>query len=197
MLYNKAREVAASDEREVDFDLGSCLEDLVTVQDNSPTPVVQVVILDGAAIVNMFRPDFANIFLFTIQVFLPYITPQLQHVSKTSCVDEHLADSLKAEARTRRGTCIRRRVSLHWQQLYRGFSFLAASAATIATDKQVVSTYHTDVPPCTHEEADTRILLHLEDAVKQGYARYPFNWLSIYLYFDIKMTALGGVGDEI
>ena len=23
--------------------------------------------------------------------------------------------------------------------------------------------------PCTHEEADTRILLHLEDAVKQGY----------------------------
>ena len=62
MLYNKAREVAASDEREVDFDLGGCLEDLVTVQDNSPTPVVQVVILDEDAIVNMFRPDFADIF---------------------------------------------------------------------------------------------------------------------------------------
>ena len=26
------------------------------------------------------------------------------------------------------------------------FSFLAANAATTATDKQVVSTYHTDVP---------------------------------------------------
>ena len=26
-----------------------------------------------------------------------------------------------------------------------------------------------DLAPCTHEEADTRILLHLEDAVKQGY----------------------------
>ena len=49
------------------------------------------------------------------------------------------------------------------------FSFLPANAATTATDKLAVSTYHTDVPrdiygraPCTHEEADTRILLHLE-----------------------------------
>ena len=50
-LYNKARKVVASDEREVDSDLGGCLEDLVSVQDNSSTPVVQVVILDGATIV--------------------------------------------------------------------------------------------------------------------------------------------------
>ena len=97
--------MAASDEREIDFDLGGCLEDLVHVQGNSPTPVVQVVILDEAAIVNMFQPDVADIFLFTIQVFLPYI--------KLVVWDEHLADSLKAEARTRRGKCIRRRVSLH------------------------------------------------------------------------------------
>ena len=113
MLYNKAREVAASDEREADFDLGGCLEDLVPVQDNPPTPVVQVVILDEAALVNIFRPDFADIFLFTIQVFLPYITSQLQHVSRLVVWDEHLADNLKAEARTRRGKCIRRHVSLH------------------------------------------------------------------------------------
>ena len=112
-LYKKAREVAASDEREVDFDLGGCLEDLVPVQYNSSTPVVQVDILDGAANVNMFRPDFADIFLFTIQVFLSYITSQLQHVSSLFVYDEHLADSLKTEARTRRGKCIRRRVSLH------------------------------------------------------------------------------------
>ena len=60
------------------------------------------------------------------------------------------------------------------------FSFLATSAATIATDKQVISTCHTGVlctqsrdvsgvAPCTHEEADKRILLHLEDALKRGY----------------------------
>ena len=75
------------------------MEDLVPEQDNSPTRVVHVVILDGAAIVNMFRPDFADIFLFTIQVFLSYITSQLQHVSRLVVWDEHLADSLKAEAR--------------------------------------------------------------------------------------------------
>ena len=112
MLYNKARKVAASDKREIDFDLGGCLEDLVPVQDNSPTPVVQVVILDEAAIVNMYRPDFADISLFTIQVFLPDIT-SLQHVSRLVVWDEYLADSLKAEARTRRGKCIRCRASLH------------------------------------------------------------------------------------
>ena len=61
----------------------------------------------------MFRPDFADIFLFTIQVFQPYITSQLQHVSRLVVWGEDLADSLKAEARTRRGICIRRRVSLH------------------------------------------------------------------------------------
>jgi len=47
------------------------------------------------------------------------------------------------------------------------------------TTKQVISTHHsnvlcaqpryvTDLAPCSHEEADTRIMIHLEDAVKQG-----------------------------
>ena len=105
--------------------------------------------------------------------------------------DECITDSLKAETRTRRGKGIRRRVEPsntipgNWQEFLRindnkMFSFLASSAAIIATDKQVISTCHTGVlciqsryvaglAPCTHEEADTRILLHLEDAVKQGY----------------------------
>ena len=100
---------------------------------------------------------------------------------------------MKAETRTRRGKVIRRRVEPSnsipgsWQEFLRIndnktelFSFLATSAATIATDKQVISTCHTGVlctqsrdvsglAPCTHEEADTRILLHLEDALKHGY----------------------------
>ena len=70
--------MAASGEREVDSDLGGCLEDLVPVQDNSP------IILDGAAIVNMLRPDLADIFLFTIQVFLHHITTAIYE--QTSCV---------------------------------------------------------------------------------------------------------------
>ena len=57
------------------------------------------------------------------------------------------------------------------------FSFLAMNAAGINTNKQVITTYHTDVlctnrqnvlgvASCTHEEANARILLHLEDAVQ-------------------------------
>ena len=60
------------------------------------------------------------------------------------------------------------------------FSFLSAQVSGIDTDKQVIATCLTEVlcnnrqdaaglAPCTHEEADTRMLLHLEDAVKQHY----------------------------
>ena len=55
----------------------------------------------------------------------------------------------------------------------------------IETEKQVLSTIQSDIvctqsrnvsrlTPCTHEEADTRIILHLEDAVTEG-----FNKISI------------------
>ena len=177
------------------YDLVDCLENLVPSQDISPTPVVQVILLDGAAIINTLRPGFAKTFSdYVTHVFLLYITSQLQHVNRLDVVwDEYIADSLKAETRTRRGKGIRRRVEPsntipgNWQEFLRIndnkielFSFLATSAATIATDKQVISTCHTGVlctqsrdvsglAPCTHEEADTPILLHLEDAVKQGY----------------------------
>ena len=176
-------------------DLVGCLEDLVPTQDLSPTPVVQVVLLDGAAIVNMLRPGFANTFSdYATEVFLPYITSQLQHVNRLDVVwDEYIADSLKAETRTRRGKGICRRVEPYnsipgnWQEFLRInniktelFSFLANRAATIATDKHVISTCHTGVlctqsrdvsglALCTHEEADTRILFHLEDVLKHGY----------------------------
>ena len=43
-------------------DLVGCLEDLVPTQDLSRTPVVQVILLDGAAIVNTLRLGFADIF---------------------------------------------------------------------------------------------------------------------------------------
>ena len=56
------------------------------------------------------------------------------------------------------------------------FSYLATMAVGIDTSKQVISTHHVNVifknrqdtsslAPCMHEEADTRIFLHLEDAV--------------------------------
>ena len=48
---------------------------------------------------------------YATQVFLMYITSQLQYVSTLDVLwDEYFADSLKAETRTVRGKVIRRRV---------------------------------------------------------------------------------------
>ena len=57
--------------------------------------------------------------------------------------------------------------------------FLADSASSLEVHGQVITTYGQDVrctspretvslSPCTHEEADTRMLLHAADAVQQG-----------------------------
>ena len=104
-----------------------------------------------------------------------------------------LAESLKADTRSKRGKGVRRRVEQssaipgNWQEFLRIdnnktelFSFLAMNVASIKTSKQVITTHNADVlcinyqdvkglAPCTHKEADTHILLHLEDAVQQGH----------------------------
>ena len=75
----------------------------------------------------------------------------------------------------------------NWQEFLRVddnktelFSFLASNVAEIDTNKQIITTQGTGVlcsnrqnlstlAPCTHEEADTRIFLHVKDAVQQGF----------------------------
>ena len=156
---------------------------------------MEVLILDGAAIVNMLKPvnsktfqDYAN------KVFLPYIQSQLQHVSRLDLVwDVYKPECLKADTRSKRGNGIRRRVEAssvvpqNWREFLRIdenktelFSFLSTQVSGIDTNKQIITTCLTEVlcnncenvaglAPCTHEEADTRMLLHLEDAVRQQY----------------------------
>ena len=150
---------------------------------------VTCTIFDGAAIVNMLRPGTAKTFQdYANDIFLPYITSQLQHVTR-------LDISLKADARSKRGKGVRRRVEQssavpgNWQAFLRIdenktelFSLLAMRAAGIGTSKQVITTHHVDVlctnqhnalslAPCTHEEADTCMFLHLEDAVRQAHSK--------------------------
>ncbi len=54
--------------------------------------------------------------------------------------------------------------------------------ADTSAEKQIITTYHKDVlctqlrdvaglAPSSHEEADTRLLLHVADAVRQGYRK--------------------------
>ena len=90
-----------------------CLEDLVHTQDLSPTPVVQdqltksscLMPMMGLQLLTCFDPVLQKTFSdYATQMLLPYITSQLQHVNRLDVVwDEYIADSLKAETRTRRG----------------------------------------------------------------------------------------------
>ena len=181
----------------LESDLVGCLEDMIPPQENVASPHVEVIILDGAAITIMLAPGGAKTLCdYATQVFLPYITSQLQHAIREDVFwDEYMPDSLKADSRTKRGRGIRRRVEPsssipgNWQAFLRInenkvelFSFLATRLAAQETEKQVISALHKDVvctharyiaglAPCTHEEADTRKLLHVEDATKQGYTK--------------------------
>lgn len=86
-----------------------CPEKLVPLGESLPNPSVEVLILDGAAIINMLKPvnsktfqDYAN------NVFLPYIQSQLQQLDLVC--DVYKPESLKADTRSKRGKGIRRRV---------------------------------------------------------------------------------------
>ena len=179
-------------------DLLICLQDQAGENVPSrPTGQITCTILDGAAIVNMLPPRTAKTFQdYATDIFLPYISSQLQHASRLDIVwDEYVSHSLKAGARSKRGKGVRRRVEPssavpgNWSAFLRIadnkselFAYLATMAIGIETNKQVISTHHVNVicknqqdisalAPCTHEEADTRIFLHLEDAVHQGHSR--------------------------
>ena len=162
------------------------------------TPDVDVILLDGAAVINMLKPGQAKTFSdYAELVFLPYVQSQLKKASRVDIVwDVYISTSLKATARQRRGKGTRRRVQPNpkiagnWQAFLRIeenktelFAFLGQQAVTIHDERKVVSTSGklilTNSPiedvsrlfPCTHEEADTRLLLHAAHAAATGCQR--------------------------
>ena len=111
-------------------------------------------------------------------------------------LDIYISDSLKGTAREKRGNGIRRRVEgrnsipRNWQMFLRVdenktklFEFLAQRISELPnTAKQIITTFRNEVlcnqnhqqanlSPCSHEEADTRIILNLADEAKSGYDR--------------------------
>ena len=177
-------------------DLLSCLEKNGPAQAQRPS--VEALLLDDAPIVNMLKPGASKTFQeYSETVFLPYVTNQLRNVERVDVVwNRYLPGSLKDSARSKGGKGILRRVRLdtripgNWTAFLRVdekeelFLYLAEQLTTMGTDHgEVVSTKHesvvfnndrTDAPdlsPCTHEEADTRLLLHVADAVRHGYTK--------------------------
>lgn len=127
-------------------------------------------------------------------VFLPYVQTQMQSAQRIDIVwDTYKEDSLKTGTREKRGSGACRRVALsvkiptNWKSFLRVddnktelFGLLAQEVGNIdAAGKEVYSTYGNqvvtngsretlqDLQPCNHEEADTRIFLHVLDAAKQ------------------------------
>ena len=94
------------------------------------------------------------------------------------------------------GACTRRALSSHlskreevkayeekWSQMFRFFRLLASESVKIRTAKQIITTYEesvlsnhetdtTELAPCTHEEADSRMILHLVHMVNSGCTKY-------------------------
>ena len=127
-------------------------------------------------------------------VFIPYVTSQLQSAQRIDIIwDTYKDDSLKSCTRDKRGSGARRHVALsvkippNWKSFLlvnenktELFRLLAEEVIAIhAQGKEVYSTYGNDVlsntdrttmnglQPCNHEEADSRIFLHVHDAALQ------------------------------
>ena len=179
-------------------DLLHCLMDLCP--DATDTPNVGALLLDGAATINMLKPGASRTFQeYSEEVFKPYVTKQLRNLHRLDIIwDEYLTDSLKATARSQRGRGVRRRVKPdtrlpgNWEAFLRNdenkaelFSYLAEQSVAVEClpHQQVLSTKGqtvisstprqdlTNLAPCNHEEADTRLLLHAKDAAQQGINR--------------------------
>lgn len=160
---------------------------------------VDAIVIDGSVVINMLKPGSCKTFMeYADQVFTPYILAQLQGVQRLDIVwDVYVPNSLKATTRARRGQGKRRRVTAtgplpgNWSDFLKHdmnktelYQFLAShlQGVNIPDGKHVYATYgHTaiavpetdvsQVSPCCHEEADTRIFVHVADAVRAGHHR--------------------------
>ena len=80
------------------------------------------------------------------------------------------------------------------------FAFLAKRIATTETEEQIISTHHkymlctqprdvAGLATCSHEKADTRILRHVEDTMRQGYSKVAIR--TVYTDVILAVTAAG------
>lgn len=179
-----------------ELDFGAATE-ILEISAVEGSPVVDAKVLDGAAIVKMLPPK--TFLEYARTVFEPYILRQLDTVSRLDVVwDVYLPDSLKAATREKRGSGVWKRASSlavipgNWQGFLHVdknkeelFAFLSHRITTldVPAGKTIVSTHHDRVltsstqfnsdllEPCCQEEADSRVLLHVQDCAKKGIDR--------------------------
>ncbi|KAH3810175.1 hypothetical protein DPMN_138564 [Dreissena polymorpha] len=125
-------------------------------------------------------------------VFVPYLERTSGTLHRVDVVwDEYIADNLKESTRSTRGKEVRRRVlpdsriPKNWESYLRIdenktelFMYLADKCTEIPPE-QIISTKGQDIvsnqqyeltntlAPCSHEEADTRAILHVSDSASE------------------------------
>ena len=175
-------------------DLLACVEELVPHHETVNPLDAQMIILDGAAIVNMIKPGTSESFDDYILKIIEYIRKQFRGaVLRVDMVfDIYKKDSLKAVTRKKRGKGTRRRVEgknkipSNWPEFLRVdenkselFALISERVANeifpglviITRGKGVISSGFCDLEgltDCTHEEADTRMLLHASHGALHG-----------------------------
>ncbi|XP_063543982.1 uncharacterized protein LOC134754187 isoform X2 [Cydia strobilella] len=163
------------------------------------SPPVSAKVLDGSALVHMLSPGHNKIFHeYADTVFIPFLHREFATVSRIDLVwDRYDNESLKNTTREKRGTGQRTRVTLNtkipkgWSNFLRDstnkeelFHLLTSQCHTAkyasnkelyVTDGEVVlsnsSRDKQKLEPCNHEEADTRMMVHVADAVAQGHTK--------------------------
>jgi len=162
---------------------------------SDPPVMYDCTVLDGAVIVHILPTKSVSTFNeYAEQIFIPYLLDQLQTSSRIDVVwDTYLEYSLKESTRQKRGKGLRRKVSGqvklpgNWMDFLRDssnkkelFSFLTSKVAEFdfPPGKTVYVTHgesviclglnSTAMPNCSHEEADTRIAVHLLHALEHG-----------------------------
>ena len=178
------------------FGKKSDIQNIIKSEDKANAPDnFDAKFLDGAAIVHMLpTASVATFKEYAECIFVPYILKQLETCQRIDIVwDTYITNSLKESTREKRGTGIRRKVEernkipLNWQDFLKDsnnkqelFALLSHKVAkmTVPDEKEVVITSGQDaiivgtshvIPRCDHEEADTRLLVHIQDAMKEGH----------------------------
>jgi hypothetical protein len=170
-------------------DLLCCLE---VQSQRTPPSSYDAKVFDGAVIVHALPLSTATTFSeYADKVFLPFITNQLKTANRVDVVwDTYRPDSVKEATREKRGKGARKKVSDKTKLPKNWNSFLLDAAnkqelfallsekvryLSCPEDKVVVITAGEDVissgppmPSCNHEEADTRIIVHVIEALQRG-----------------------------
>eukprot|EP00745_Piridium_sociabile_P029611 TRINITY_DN48831_c1_g1_i5.p1 TRINITY_DN48831_c1_g1~~TRINITY_DN48831_c1_g1_i5.p1 ORF type:complete len:333 (-),score=65.80 TRINITY_DN48831_c1_g1_i5:455-1453(-) len=176
------------------------LDCIVPTDLDNRRPVTTAGVLDGAVLIQMLRPRSAvTIGDYFTEEFVPYILSWFEGNDRIDIVwDVYSKTSLKSGTREQRGSGARRRVTLSTRIPGNWAAFLRVDLnkqelfvemtknlklITLPQGKQLFSTILGDcassstgadvgaVAPCTHEEADTRMFLHVAAAASAGHRR--------------------------